>query len=114
MGPAELAGSVLEALSDGDAEALRGMVDPDVVVDTGRSRLEGVEAAAEWVSKRFDHLERRYVAEHTEITGDDTVTVRGLTRYEWRDDPGEMAEESPVCFEMRFREGLLVHLKRED
>jgi ketosteroid isomerase-like protein len=101
-GPAR---QVLEALSRGDVEAFARLVDPEVEIRTARGVRRGIEAAMEWASSAYEHLERRYEIDEMHVAGGD-VLVLARVQYVWRES-GEVGDTSPVGVAMRFEHGRL-------
>jgi ketosteroid isomerase-like protein len=101
----ELARRFLAALSEGDGEAVGGLVHPEVEIRTERTVHRGREAASKWAGKTFDHLVRRYVPVEIEPT-EDGVLVHAELQYIWRES-GEEGDSSRVAIELGIRDGLV-------
>ena len=103
---AELARSVLEALSRGDVQAFVELVHPEIEIRTARGVWRGREEAEEWAQKGYEHLERRYPIDELRVSGEDVLAfVRA--QYVWR-DTGLVGDEEPTVIELAFRDGQLV------
>lgn len=100
-----LAREALEALSRGDSRRFAGLVHPDVEIHTARGVRRGRDAAREWASRGYEHLERRYVIEDMHVAGGD-VLVDAQVQYLWRES-GEIGDSSPVAVVLRFEDGRL-------
>ena len=102
----QLARQVLGALSNGDVPGFVALVDPQIEIHTARGVYRGAEQAEEWARKRYEHLERRFVIDRLEETGDE-VTARVKTQYVWRDS-GLVGDEEPITIHLGFVGGKLV------
>jgi ketosteroid isomerase-like protein len=100
-----LARDVLEALGRGDVERFARVLHPEVEIHTARGVRRGPEAAREWASSRYEHLERRYEIEDMHVAGGD-VLVDAQVQYVWRES-GEIGDSSRVAVVMRFEDGRL-------
>jgi len=97
---------LLDSVSRGDAEALRSLSDESIIIHTARGDLVGPDAAAEWVAKLFDHLDRRYRLIDLEgIEGG--VKVLAVLEYVWRES-GEVADATEVEIAVGLREGSIT------
>jgi hypothetical protein len=98
----------LEAISDHDGERLEPLLDPAILILTSRSRHEGVAAATAWASKRYRHLDRRYVLDelHPEGKG---LLGHGRVQYVWRES-GEVGDSTPIYFSLQVEGGRLREL----
>lgn len=103
---AELVEELLDSVSTGDAERLRALSDPEVQIHTARGVVTGPDAAAEWVSKQFDHLDRRYRLLGLEVT-DSGARVEAALEYVWRES-GEVADSTEVEIELGLGDGLMT------
>lgn len=110
--PEQVVTLALEAISDHDGERLRPLLDPAVTIVTGRARHEGVDAAAAWASRRYQHLDRRYVLEGLSEQGSGMLG-RGRVEYVWRDS-GEIGDSTPIYFSFEVRGGRLRELGLHD
>lgn len=97
---------LLDSISRGDEEDLRSLSDDAVTIHTARGELVGPDAAAEWVSKRFDHLDRRYRLIDLEPTSDG-VSVTAALEYIWRESE-EVADSTEVEIEIGLKGGRLA------
>ncbi len=102
-----LARQVLAALSAGDSQRFGVLVAADIEIRTARGSRRGHAEAVAWGANKYDHLHRAYAVDEIEAKGRGRVVVRGRTQYRWN-ETGELADESPVEIEMRFRDGKLV------
>lgn len=97
---------LLESVSSGDAETLRSLSDESITIHTARGDLVGPEAAAEWVAKRFDHLDRRFrLIDIEAIEGG--VRLLAALEYAWRES-GEVADTTEVEIEVGLRGGSVT------
>jgi hypothetical protein len=110
--PVALTRGVIEAINDRDAERLRGLLDLEVEVATGRSVRIGPDAALAWADKEYDHLVRRYAIDEVRI-GDRGTLALGAVQYVWQEG-GAVADSSPIAIELAFRDGLLRSLRVHD
>ncbi len=94
---------LLESVSRADAESLRSLSDESITIHTARGDLVGPDAAAEWVSKRFDHLDRRYRLIDLDLT-ESGVKVLAALEYVWRES-GEVADTTEVEIAVGLRGG---------
>ncbi len=97
---------LLESVSRGDAEALRSLSDESITIHTARGDLVGPDAAAEWVSKRFDHLDRRYRLIDLEVS-EGGVKVLAALEYVWRES-GEVADTTEVEIAVGLKDGSIT------
>jgi len=97
---------LLDSVSRGDAEGLRSMSDDSVTIHTARGELVGPDAAAGWVSKQFDHLDRRYRLIDLEPTSDG-VSVTAALEYVWRESE-EVADSTEVEIEIGLKGGRIA------
>ncbi len=102
----------LEAIGDRDLERLRPMLDPGVVISTGRTDYEGVERALEWAQKAYDYLDRRYVVEELMPLGDAWL-VGARVEYVWRES-GEVGDATPIWLTAEVGPGCLRKLALHD
>lgn len=100
-----LAREVLEALSRGDVDAFVAIVHPEVEIHSARGVRRGREQAAEWASRAYDHLERRYEVEEMHVAGE-RVLVLAQVQYVWRES-GEVGDSAPVAVDLAFEQGKL-------
>ncbi len=103
---AELARSVLEALSHGDVQAFTALLHPEIEVRTARGVWRGCEEAEEWARKRYEHLERRYAIDELRVSGE-KVLAHVRAQYVWRES-GLVGDEEPTVIELAFRDGRLT------
>lgn len=96
---------LLESVSRADAESLRSLSDESITIHTARGDLVGPDAAAEWVSKRFDHLDRRYRLIDLDPT-ESGVKVLAALEYVWRES-GEVADTTEVEIAIGLRDGSI-------
>lgn len=97
---------LLESVSRGDTEALRSLSDESITIHTARGDLVGPDAAAEWVSKRFDHLDRRYRLIDLEVS-EGGVKVLAALEYVWRES-GEVADTTEVEIAVGLKDGSIT------
>jgi ketosteroid isomerase-like protein len=103
---AELARSVLGALSRGDVQAFAALVHPEIEIRTARGVRRGREEAEEWAQKRYQHLERRYAIDDLRVAGE-RVLALVRAQYVWRES-GLVGDEEPTVIELAFRDGKLI------
>lgn len=106
--PEQVATLALEAISDHDGERLEPLLGPGVLIITGRSRHEGVAAASAWASKRYRHLDRRYVLDDLRPMGRGLLG-HGRVQYVWRES-GEVGDSTPIFLSFQVDGGLLSEL----
>ena len=110
----ELAERVLDSLGRDDTDAFGELAADEIEIHTVRGVRRGHAEAIAWAKNKYDHLQRRFVAERITPTGGGELLVVGRTEYVWKES-GEVADESPIEIEMRFRDGKLVLWRfRED
>ena len=97
---------LLESVSRGDTEALRSLSDESITIHTARGDLVGPDAAAEWGSKRFDHLDRRYRLIDLEVS-EGGVKVLAALEYVWRES-GEVADTTEVEIAVGLKDGSIT------
>lgn len=102
----------LEAISDHDGERLRPLLDPAIRIVTGRGSHAGIEAAIRWASRRYQHLDRRYVLAELAAAGAGMVG-RGRVEYVWRDS-GEVGDSAPIYLSFEVEGGRLRELGLHD
>ena len=102
----------LEAISDRAPERLQPLLAPDVVIATERGSHAGHEAALEWASKTYEHVDRRFVLDHLEPVGQGLLG-EGRVEYVWRES-GELGDSTPVFFALQLTDGLLQRLELYD
>lgn len=102
----QLIEALFESVSRGDSHRLRAISDEEVAIHSARGVLVGHDAAADWVSKRFDHLDRRYRLLDLESTGDGVMATAAL-EYVWRES-GEVADSTEVEIEIGIRDGRIT------
>lgn len=97
---------LLDAVSRGDAEGLRAVIDPSITIHTARGEIEGVDAASEWVGKGFDHLDRRFRLLDFTPT-DQGARARAVLEYVWRESD-EVADSTEVEIEIGLLGGRVT------
>lgn len=102
----QLIEELFDSVSRGDSHRLRSIAHDEIAVHTARGVQVGLEAAAEWVSKRFDHLDRRYRLIDLEPAGDG-VSATAALEYVWRES-GEVADSTEVEIEIGLRDGRIT------
>ena len=100
-----MARDVLDALGRGDVERFARLLHPEVEIHTARGVRRGREAAREWASKGYEHLQRRYEIEDMHVAGGD-VLVDAQVQYVWRES-GEIGDSSRIAVVMCFEDGWL-------
>jgi hypothetical protein len=110
--PEEVIALALEAISDRAPGRLRPLLRPGARIVTGRAAHEGVEAALQWASKGYEHLDRRYVVVRTEPFGDGHL-VRARVEYVWRES-GEVGDSTPTFIAVKLEDGLVAGLSLHD
>lgn len=102
----DLVERLLDSVSRGDADGLRSLSDDSVTIHTARGELVGPDEAAGWVSKRFDHLDRRY-----RLIGlaqvEDGVSVTAALEYVWR-ETSEVADSTEVEIQVGLKGGRIT------
>lgn len=101
----QLIEELLDSVSRADADRLREISHEEVAIHTARGTLVGPDAAAEWVSKRFDHLDRRYRLIEFEQTADG-VNATAALEYVWRESD-EVADSTEVEIVIGLRGGRI-------
>ena len=101
----QLIEALLGSVSRADPDRLRAISDQEIAIHTARGTLVGPDAAAEWVSKRFDHLDRRYRLIGIEQTAEG-ATITAALDYVWRESD-EVADSTEVQIEIGLRDGRI-------
>jgi ketosteroid isomerase-like protein len=107
-----IARQVLDALGRGDVDAFVRRLHPDVEIHTARGVRRGTQEAADWASRTYEHLERRYAIEEMHVAGQ-SVLVLAHVQYVWRES-GEVGNSAPVAVELDFEQGRLRRWKVHD
>ena len=92
------------ALRARDAEATAALLHPEVVATGDKGTFEGVDAVVGWAKPSDDgHLVSRVEVDEIREVGDSHVAVAARRQWRWKEDPDEVADESPfgVLFELR-------------
>ena len=106
----DLVRSYLEAQTQVDLEALRGLVTDDVEL-YGRKGLSasGVDAFVENAAVRYDHLDDVYELLSAESDGN-TVVARVRRELRWRDG-GHLTSHRELVFRYTLRDGRLAKIE---
>ena len=107
-----VARQLLDALSRGDIDAFAALVHPEVEIHTARGIRRGADAARDWASRAYDHVERRYEVEEIHVAGE-SVLVLARVKYVWRES-GEVGDSEPVALELDFEQGSLRRWRLDD
>lgn len=110
--PEQVVTLALEAISDHDGERLEPLLDPGIQIVTARSRHEGVAAASAWASKRYRHLDRRYVVDELHPMGKGFLG-QARVEYVWRES-GEVGDSTPIFLSLQVEDGRLRELGLHD
>lgn len=97
---------MLAALSEGDVETFRDLIDPGVEIHTQRGVRDGTEEATRWAGRTFKHLKRRYELDELHESGD-TVVALARVQYVWRES-GVIGGEWLLGIALDFRAGKLL------
>lgn len=109
---AESIHAVLAAINAYDPERLGPLLTDEVEIVTGRTVHRGRDAALTWVTKRYDHLDRRYRADELHPVGNEVLAL-GRVEYLWRES-GDVADTSPIALWLQLDGPLLVRLRLDD
>jgi limonene-1,2-epoxide hydrolase len=95
---------LLAALRARDAEATAAELHPEVVATGDKGTFEGVDAVVGWAKPSDDGpLVSRVEVDEIREVGADHVAVAARRQWRWKEDPDEVADETPfgVLFELR-------------
>ncbi len=104
--PEEVARRFVEAFNSHDADRFEELLDPDVVLHTGRGPKEGRAEARGWLGGPGENLTSSVQIESWDTAGE-RVFATGIRRWRWVDD-GQLAEEHPYAAIWRIRAGLVL------
>ena len=95
---------LLASLRARDADATAAELHPEVVATGDKGTFEGVDAVVAWAKPSDDgHLVSRVEVDEVREVSDRYVAVAARRQWRWKEDPDEVADESPfgVLFELR-------------
>jgi hypothetical protein len=95
---------LLAALRARDAEATAALLHPEIVATGDKGSFEGIDAVVGWAKPSDDgHLVSRVEVDEIREVGDRHVAAAARRQWRWKEDPDEVADESPfgVLFELR-------------
>jgi len=95
---------LLAALRARDAEATAALLHPEIVATGDKGSFEGIDAVVGWAKPSDDgHLVSRVEVDEIREVGDCHVAAAARRQWRWKEDPDEVADESPfgVLFELR-------------
>ena len=95
-----------------DVDAFVELVDPAIEIETQRATRRGVDEAAAWAARRYDHLVRRYEVDELHELGD-RVVVLAEVQYVWRHS-GAVGDRTLAGIALDFRDGRLVRWRLYD
>ena len=129
IGEEDLIALAVEAIGDRDAERLLALMGADAAVITPRGVNRGPEEIAAWVSKSFDHLDRRFVVDRLEPRSgaqpggenpgggapeeETSLAASGRVDHVWRESQ-EIGDSTPVAFSFRIASGRITELVVHD
>ena len=104
MSGADTIEALMVALLARDAEATAALLHPEVVATGDKGSFEGIDAVVAWAKPSDDgHLVSRVEVDEIREVGDHHVAAAARRQWRWKEDPDEVADESPfgVLFELR-------------
>ncbi|MBA2764600.1 MAG: nuclear transport factor 2 family protein [Thermoleophilaceae bacterium] len=108
----DLARRFVEVLNGHDGDAFEALLDPQVVLHTGRGPKHGRAAARAWLGGPGENLTSSIQIDCWESS--DTKVLAGGTRF-WRwVENGEVAEEHPYAAVWWLRNGLIIEWRAYD
>lgn len=102
----------VDALNSHDGDAFEALLDPQVVLHTGRGPKHGRAEARGWLGGPGENLTSTVEIESWEAT-DERVLASGKRWWRWVES-GELAEEHPYAAIWRIRAGLVVEWQAYD
>jgi ketosteroid isomerase-like protein len=107
-------GEATEALNRGDARAYIGLTDPEIRFEPALAALQGTyeghDGVREWFADVAEHFDEGVEVRYSEIRDlGDRVLAIGTIRYTGKGSG--IRTETPVALIVRFRNGLITHLK---
>lgn len=102
----ETARGFVDALNSHDGDAFEALLDPQVVLHTGRGPKHGRAEARGWLGGPGENLTSTVEIESWAGAGE-RVLATGIRSWRWVDG-GELAEEHPYAAIWRIRDGLVL------
>ena len=113
MSDADTVRRLLAALRARDAEATAAELHPEVVATGDKGTFEGIDAVVGWAKPSDDgHLVSRVEVDEIREVGDHHVAVAARRQWRWKEDPDEVADESPFGVLFELREGKVYRWRQ--